>query len=113
MKKIVFTIAALAIAIGVGIAVFKWTGSDMDELRRKGAAIEEQLRQTGHRGAQATDEVKKPATPSSPQPSTPTQVNSPSPSPVPTTPPKKNLSAPPMEEVNDKDKKQLKGILDQ
>ena len=113
MKKIIILLVALAVAIGVGIAVFKWTGSDMDELRRKGTAIEEQLRQTGHRGAQATDQVKKPATPSSPQSSAPAQATAPAPSPAPTTPPKKNLSTPPMEEVNDKDKKQLKGILNQ
>jgi len=107
---------ALAIAIGVGIAVFKWTGSDLDELRRKGNAIEEKLRQTGHRGSEPTVETKKPESPSSPGPSTPSQAAPPPQAPAappPTTAPKKKLAAPPMEEVNDKDKDQLKGILKQ
>jgi len=113
MKKVILALFALAVAIGVGIAVFKWTGSDLDELRRKGNAIEEKLRQTGHGGSEPSAEAKKPESPGA---STPAQAVPPSQAPAappPTTAPKKKLAAPPMEEVNDKDKDQLKGILKQ
>ncbi len=102
-------------AVAMGIAVFYWTGGDTDELRKQGKTIEKQIQEAGRKSEEAVKRLKKDfnevkdkagekAEEKAPEKETLKEAPT---SPASTDEP----TGPPMEDIDEKDKEKLKGLL--
>jgi len=102
--------------VGVGIAVFVWTGGDTDKLRKEGEAFKKELIKNGRRGREALDNAKKkletnpPSTKKLKKKAKKKLSDAASKPKIPSSP--GAPTAPPMEEINDKDRKKLEELLE-
>jgi len=116
MKKLILLLLAFAMAVAMGIAAFYWTGGDIDELKEQGKTVEKQIQKAGRKSEEAAKRLKKDFLETKRKAGKEAQDTHPKrrvSKPAPTSPPEEvEPAGPPMEDINEKDKKKLEGLLE-